>query len=224
MYRLRGGRLLASDATLVTLPLISSKAMNARQAVLANGVRLASGASRTRAASLARWMDTATSSSGVPGVAWACGRLGTVASLLGSLHVPGGRAEPRRIRAARSGGRAYLRPVHSRLGRSTRAEPRRSWCGFWPCHWSRKILSGGLAAATGTTGGFTVAFAADMPRTVTSQEGIGLFMAIAGWSLGLALLVAIRDLILTTGHRRSAQSLGAEVFYPSSRAGAPSPN
>lgn len=72
---------------------------------------------------------------------------------------------------------------------------------FLAAHWSRKIFAGGLAAAAGTAGGFTAAFCVDAARTVTSQEGIGLFLSIVGWGFGLAILMALRYLILADRQR-----------------------
>lgn len=68
-------------------------------------------------------------------------------------------------------------------------------------HWSRKTFAGGLAAAAGTAGGFTAAFSVDTARTVTSQEGVGLFLSIVGWGFGLTILMAIRYLVLADRQR-----------------------
>lgn len=75
---------------------------------------------------------------------------------------------------------------------------------FLAAHWSRKNFAGGLAAAAGVAGGFTAAFCVDAARTVTSQEGIGLFLSIVGWGFGLAILMTVRHIILAGRQRRDA--------------------
>lgn len=67
---------------------------------------------------------------------------------------------------------------------------------FLAAHGSRKTFAGGLAAAAGTAVGFTPAFCVDTARTVTSQEGIGLFLSIVGWGVSLSILMAIRYIVL----------------------------
>lgn len=69
---------------------------------------------------------------------------------------------------------------------------------FLAARLSRKLFAGGLAAAAGTAGGFTAAFCVSAARTVTSQEGIGLFLSIVGWGLGLTILMAIRYFFLAS--------------------------
>lgn len=66
---------------------------------------------------------------------------------------------------------------------------------------SGKISAGGLAAAAGTAGGFPAAFCVDAARTVTNQEGIGLFLSIVGWGFGLAILMALRYLVFADRQR-----------------------
>ena len=67
---------------------------------------------------------------------------------------------------------------------------------FLAAHWSRKSFAGGLAAAFGTAAGFTAAFCVDAARTVTSQEGIGLFFSVIGWGFGLSILMALRYIVV----------------------------
>lgn len=76
---------------------------------------------------------------------------------------------------------------------------------FLAAHWSRTLFAGGLAAAAGTAGGFTAAFCVDAARTVTSQEGIGLFLSIVGWGLSLSILMSIRYFILASRRGNSTQ-------------------
>lgn len=77
---------------------------------------------------------------------------------------------------------------------------------FLAAHWSRTLFAGGLAAAAGTAGGFTAAFCIDAARTVTSQEGIGLFLSIVGWGLSLSILMSIRYFVLATRRGSGAPS------------------
>lgn len=76
---------------------------------------------------------------------------------------------------------------------------------FLAAHWSRTLFAGGLAAAAGTAGGFTAAFCVDAARTVTSQEGIGLFLSIVSWGLSLSILMSIRYFILASRRGNSTQ-------------------
>lgn len=57
---------------------------------------------------------------------------------------------------------------------------------------SKWVVSGGFAASAGTAAGFTTAFTVDASRVYATQEGVGLFLSIVGWNLGLGLLMLIR--------------------------------
>lgn len=76
---------------------------------------------------------------------------------------------------------------------------------FVAAHLSRWTKAGGLAAAMGTTAGFTTAFAVDASRTITSQEGVGLAFSVLGWGIGLGVLMTLRGIWLTSRYGRRTQ-------------------
>jgi len=73
---------------------------------------------------------------------------------------------------------------------------------FVAAHLSRWTKAGGLAAAMGTTAGFTTAFAVDASRTITSQEGVGLGFSVLGWGIGLGVLMTLRSAWLNSRYAR----------------------
>lgn len=76
---------------------------------------------------------------------------------------------------------------------------------FVAAHLSRWTKAGGLAAAMGTTAGFTTAFAVDASRTIASQEGVGLAFSVLGWGIGLGVLMTLRGIWLTSRYGRRRQ-------------------
>lgn len=72
---------------------------------------------------------------------------------------------------------------------------------FAVAHFSRWVNAGGLAAAAGTTAGFTTAFGVVASTDSTGQSGVGMILSEIGWGLGLGALMLVRGAVVT-GHRR----------------------
>ncbi|OZD17745.1 hypothetical protein CH253_03945 [Rhodococcus sp. 06-156-3C] len=72
---------------------------------------------------------------------------------------------------------------------------------FGAARLSRWVRAGGLAAALGTAGGFTTAFAVSASTDSTGQAGVGVLLSQVGWLAALVVLMLVRAKILTRNSR-----------------------
>lgn len=75
---------------------------------------------------------------------------------------------------------------------------------FAAAHLSRWAMAGGLAAAAGTTAGFTTAFTVSASTDITGQSGVGIILSEIGWGVSLGVLMLVRGVWLNGRRERSS--------------------